>query len=88
MVAENSAGLYTILHSPPITVDNTPPEICCVQLDTVAQEDVRYVTGAEAQLQLQWQVQDPETGVNHCEYGFGKLNIGLLYGKSNKLVNI
>ena len=32
VVAENAAGLRTVIYSDPLTIDLTPPHLCCISV--------------------------------------------------------
>ena len=74
IVAENAAGLYTRIIAEPVTVDNTPPEVCCVSVGVGGEDGVEYIgaDGGEVELMIKWQAEDLETGVSLCHYGLGE----------------
>ena len=70
VVAYNAAGLHTTVRSKPVTVDKTPPVLCCVHVDYGGHTNVPYLTSEE--VVLKWKVDDPETGLKQCQYGIGR----------------
>ena len=42
VVAENAAGLRTTIYSDPLTVDLTPPELCCLVVSCI--DTCHYIT--------------------------------------------
>ena len=69
VIAYNADGLHTRLVSQPVTVDVTPPSLCCVTVGDGLNTDVRYLT--DAMLTIHWQVEDPETGIEQCQFSIG-----------------
>uniref|UniRef100_A0ABM0GTS6 Uncharacterized protein LOC100370115 n=1 Tax=Saccoglossus kowalevskii TaxID=10224 RepID=A0ABM0GTS6_SACKO len=68
IVVTNIVGMETVIHSDPITVDLTPPNLCCAE-DGNQDDDIDYITGD--QLVVHWRVDDPESGVDSCEVAVG-----------------
>nr|XP_006820035.1 PREDICTED: uncharacterized protein LOC102804825 [Saccoglossus kowalevskii] len=68
IVVTNMVGLESVIHSDPITIDLTPPDLCCAK-DGNQGDDIDYINGD--QLVVHWRVDDPESGVESCEVAVG-----------------
>ena len=69
VLATNGAGLTTAAHASPVTIDMTPPEMCCLRLRQADQEDVMYLHPGE--VTISWNVSDEDTGIQECSYSLG-----------------
>ncbi|XP_077866322.1 uncharacterized protein LOC144354078 [Saccoglossus kowalevskii] len=67
-VARNAAGLRSVHYSDPIMVDVTAPELCCLMNKHVHDDELYQVTSV---ISYQWNVSDPESGVDSCEWAIG-----------------
>ncbi|KAK2166991.1 hypothetical protein NP493_1290g01014 [Ridgeia piscesae] len=69
VVTKNAAGLTTAIYSDPLTIDLTPPVLCCL---AVSFWDGVSEVATSRTLTISWSVRDPESGVSHCEWAAGK----------------
>ncbi|XP_064646780.1 uncharacterized protein LOC135499763 [Lineus longissimus] len=69
VIARNAAGLKKILLSDPIKIDKTPPVIHHVWDGTDKDGDIAHQDSST--VKAQWSVDDPESGIEYCEYGIG-----------------
>ncbi|XP_070571538.1 uncharacterized protein [Ptychodera flava] len=69
VVAKNAADLQTAIYSEPWLIDLTPPDLCCVM--DGADEDVDAVYQITSTISVHWNVSDPESGVQYCEWAAG-----------------
>ncbi|XP_063399976.1 uncharacterized protein LOC134684607 [Mytilus trossulus] len=67
VIATNAAGLQTIAYSDPVLVDLTPPIFDYVYDGTGADQDAWEINIVSAN----WDVADPESGIDFCQYAFG-----------------
>ncbi|XP_070562336.1 uncharacterized protein [Ptychodera flava] len=68
LVSRNAAELETVIYSDPLTVDLTPPDLCCAR-DGDDEDDIDYQDST--MLSIHWSVDDPESGVDFCEVAVG-----------------
>ncbi|XP_071084119.1 uncharacterized protein [Haliotis cracherodii] len=68
VMATNGAGLTSVTSSDPVTVDMTPPQFDFVMDGAALDEDYQ----SSGVVSVNWQVQDAESGVDHCDWAIGR----------------
>ena len=69
VIATNGAGLKTVWHSTPVTIDKTPPVLCCIVVSQDGDDGVEYLRPGE--VTVRWEVADEESGIGQCWYSLG-----------------
>ena len=69
LIAENYAGLRSVFHAKPITMDRTAPVF-----HTIPTANIEDATNATRSVSVTWGVADEESGIKKCLCGLGIYN--------------
>ncbi|KAK3101347.1 hypothetical protein FSP39_002877 [Pinctada imbricata] len=75
VIARNTVDLQSIIYSDPILVDLTAPAFTGVYDGRIIGEDEDAQT--ENEISVNWEVEDPESGIDYCEWAIGTQANGL-----------
>ncbi|KAK3101031.1 hypothetical protein FSP39_000383, partial [Pinctada imbricata] len=75
VIARNTVGLQSVIYSDPLLVDLTAPDIKGVYDGRITGEDEFARTDNE--ISVNWEVEDPESGIDYCEWAIGNQTNGI-----------
>ncbi|KAK3103765.1 hypothetical protein FSP39_021725 [Pinctada imbricata] len=75
VIARNTVGLQSVIYSDPLLVDLTAPDIKGVYDGRITGED-EYAR-IDNEVSVNWNVEDPESGIDYCEWAIGYQTNGI-----------